>query len=99
MGLVRRSGTFRFADEVPFLRLLCPSFEVTERSDDVLQTVHVVPVDEPVPDVAEGLVLHVPDMLGHDRSRDVHLMRDSLLQHRDLKLAQNLVKKRTKRRM
>ena len=66
--------------------------QVGEGVDDVLEAVHVVAVDVPVPQVAIGLVAHVPDLLGHDppRGRRDLLRGDAALEHRDLQFAQYL---------
>ena len=59
-----------------------------------------LPVDVPVPQVPVGLVLDVPDGVGHDGAGDwalawiFSLDGDPLLHHGDLKLAENLKERR-----
>lgn len=53
--------------------------QVAEGMNDVLESVHVVAVDVPVPKVPIRLVLDVSNVRGHDLSRDVVFGKDALL--------------------
>ena len=64
--------------------------QVVEGVDDVLETIHVVAVDVPVPQVAIALVLNVAHVLLHDVAAYVRLHVNVSLQHRHLQLAQHL---------
>ena len=64
--------------------------KIVERMDDVLEAVHVVPVDVPVPQVPVARVLDVPHVIVHDLPRDVLPELDIPLKHRHLQLAQHL---------
>ena len=66
--------------------------KIIERMDDVLEAVHVVPVDVPVPQVPVARVLDVPHVIVHDLPRDVLPELDIPLKHRHLQLAQHLQK-------
>jgi hypothetical protein len=83
----------RSSSHRPFFRraaLALFPLEMAEGVNDVLEAVHVVSVDVPVSEVPVGLVLNVPDVRGHDLPGDVLLRPNSLLQHGNLQLAQNL---------
>ena len=66
------------------------TLEMVEGVYDVLQPVHVVPVNVPVSEVAITLVLYVPHVLAHDVTGDVLALEDALLQHGHLEFAQDL---------
>ena len=64
---------------------------MADRVDDIFETVHVVPVYIPVPEVPVGVVLDVPHVLGHDAAGGgAGVVGQAALQHRDLELAQDL---------
>ena len=70
------------------------SLQVREGVDGVLQRVHVVPIDVPVAEVADGVVLYVANVFGHDATGDVLVAAvhaDVALQHRHLQLAEDLI--------
>ena len=58
--------------------------EIVEGVDNVLEAVHVVPVDVPVPQVPVARVLDVPHVVVHDLSGDVLPELDVPLEHRHL---------------
>ena len=60
--------------------------KIVERVDNVLEAVHVVPVDVPVPQVPVARVLNVSHIIVHDLPRDVLPKLDIPLKHRHLEL-------------
>ena len=69
--------------------------EVIECVYDILEAVHVVPVDVPVAEVAIAGVLGVADLLAHDVPGHVLPSRDATFQHRHLQLTEHLEQGKT----
>jgi len=66
--------------------------KIVERVDNVLEAVHVVPVDVPVPQVPVARVLDIPHIIVHDLPRDVLSKLNIPFKHRHLELAQHRFK-------
>ena len=68
---------------------LVPLHQVLKRVHDVLEAVHVIAVDVPVPEVPVRVVLDLAQLLGHDVPRRRRVDHDAFFQERDLQFAQN----------